>query len=254
MNWIFFAYCLFSLSSSSIVWAEDLDQIKKNGILRVATEGTFRPFSYFEGPTLKGFEVDLAEEIAKRVGVKIHWTTLAFESLLIGLNHNRYDLVIASHMWTPERDQTIDFLLPHYCSGESIVSHEGGPKTVEELRGQIVGAQVGSVNPKLLEKIPGIKKITTYPKDSDGLQSLMAQKIDVLIVEKFIAVDAIKAHPSAHLQIGDFLFRGKNCMAVSKGNKKLRDVVNQILKEIMNDGTYALLSKKYFDEDIRCKQ
>src|SRR4051812_24252051 len=73
------------------------------GTLKLATEGQFKPFNYFEKKNLKGFEVELGTALAKNLDLKADWKTYPFDSLLIGLNEHKYDVVIASHGITPER-------------------------------------------------------------------------------------------------------------------------------------------------------
>ena len=83
--------------------ARTWDAVRQSGTIKIATEGAFPPFNYFEGKKLTGFEVDLGTAIGKALGVKVEWVTQPFDNLLIGLNQDRYDFVIASHGVTPER-------------------------------------------------------------------------------------------------------------------------------------------------------
>jgi polar amino acid transport system substrate-binding protein len=85
----------------------------KNQTLRMATEGVAPPFNFYQGQELTGFEVELAGEMAKRAGLKSEWQTLPFESLLLGLDRDHYDAVVASHAITEEREKAVDFLDPH---------------------------------------------------------------------------------------------------------------------------------------------
>lgn len=223
------------------------------GKIRAATEGAFAPFNFFKGKELTGFEVDLANEIFKKLQLKAEWQALAFDSLLIGLSQDRYDMVIASHAITDERAKAVDFASPHYCSGAVILAHAGGPKTKNDLRGKTVSAQIGTIYVPMLEKIPGIGKVKTFQKDSDSLQALAAGKTDAMVVDRFAALELMKANPKAKLQIGDSVSQERVGMAVKKGNQALVAQLNQGLATVLKDGTYAKLSKKYFDMDVRCK-
>ena len=78
---------------------------RKAGVLRLATEGQYPPFNYFEKNKLTGFDVELAEAVTEELHLKHEWKTFPFDSLLIGLKENRYDLVAASHSVTPERSK-----------------------------------------------------------------------------------------------------------------------------------------------------
>jgi polar amino acid transport system substrate-binding protein len=149
------------------------DQIKKSGEIRIGTEGAFPPFNYFdEKNQLTGFEVDLGNAIAKKLGLKPKWIAQAFDSLLIQLNQGRFDFVIASHGITEERAKAVDFTNPHYCTGGIIVSKKGGPKTKKDLEGKVVGVQIGTTYMEAAQKIPGVKEVRTYQKDPEALQDL----------------------------------------------------------------------------------
>ena len=111
------------LGANASAWTK----IEKSKTLRLATEGEFNPFNFYKGKELTGFEVDLANEISKKLALKQEWKTQPFAALLIGLNQDRYDLVAASHGITPERAKAVDFTNPHYCTGGVIVTKGSGP-------------------------------------------------------------------------------------------------------------------------------
>jgi polar amino acid transport system substrate-binding protein len=227
--------------------------IQKQGTIRLATEGAFAPFNYFQGKTLTGFEVELGTEIAKRMGVKSDWKAFPFDSLLIGLNQDRFDLVLASHGVTAEREKAVDFSQPHYCTGGQIVSLAGGPKTVADLAGKTIAVQVGTTYLDHVRQVKGVKEVKTYPRDTDCLQNLMTGHVDVWITDKFAAKAAIQANGANKFSTGDMLFQERVAMAVAKGNKDLLAAVNSALVATLQDGTYSRLSQKYFGEDIRCQ-
>ncbi|RTH97014.1 amino acid ABC transporter substrate-binding protein [Thermus scotoductus] len=232
-----------------------LDQIKRSGEIRIGTEGAFPPFNYFdEKNQLTGFEVDLGNAIAQKLGLKPVWITQAFDSLLIQLNQGRFDFVIASHGITEERAKAVDFTNPHYCTGGVIVSKKGGPKTAKDLQGKVVGVQIGTTYMEAAQKIPGIKQVRTYQKDPEALQDLLAGRLDAWITDRFVAKEAIKERKLENaLQVGELVFQERVAMAVAKGNKSVLGALNQALSDLMKDGTYSQISKKWFGEDVRCK-
>lgn len=220
--------------------------------LVVATEGQYPPFNYFENKKLTGFEIDLITEIAKILKVSVEWKTFGFDSLLIGLSQKRYDVAIASFGITKEREKAVDFTDPYYCSGGIILSHTGGPKTKEALRGKTIGAGVGTTYAKLLAESKEWKT-RTYPNDLAAVQGLLAHKVDAIVSDQLVLIQLKKENKIPGTEVGDFLNLERMGMAVAKGNSALRDSLNQALKQVLKDGTYAGLSKKYFSEDIRCK-
>ena len=113
-------------------WAD----IQKSGTLIAATGGELKPFNYFEGKKLTGFEIELAEAIAQKMGLKVEWKVLSFDSLLAGLQRDRWDLAVSSHGITDERAKVVDFSNPHYCGGATIVSKDGKVQKAAELAGR----------------------------------------------------------------------------------------------------------------------
>jgi len=232
--------------------ARDLNAIEASGTIKIATEGATPPFNYFKDGTLTGFDVDVGSAIAAKLGLKVEWITLPFDSLLVGLDQDRYDFVVAGHGITPEREKAVDFSNPYVCSGAAIVSKKGGAQTVADLSGKIVGVQVGTTYLEAVQKVPAVGEVKTFPKDTDALQNLLAGRTDVWVSDKLTAVDAIAKNNDAQLQIGDLLYQEKYGMAFKKGNTGLRDAVNAALTKILDDGTYADISDQYFGRDIRC--
>lgn len=242
------ALTLLISTASARTW----DDIKKSGTIKIATEGAFPPFNLLKGKQLTGFEVDLANQLAKDMGLKVEWITQPFDNLLIGLNQDRYDFVIASHGITPERLKAVDFANPHYCTGGAIVTHPGGPMTADALKGKSVAVQVGTTYLENVKKVPGVGDVKTFPKDTDAQAALMAGRVDAWVGDKFTGIDFVKAQKGKAVQ-GALLFKEKIGMAVKKGNASLLKELNSALAKALSDGTYAKLSTQYFGQDVRCK-
>ncbi|GAA5511767.1 L-cystine-binding protein FliY [Deinococcus carri] len=237
---------------ASVAQARTWDEIKRSGTIRIATEGAFPPFNVMKGNQPTGFEVDLANALAKQMGLKVQWVTQPFDNLLIGLNQDRYDFVIASHGITPERQKAVDFASPHYCTGGAIVTRPGGPMTAAALQGKKVGVQVGTTYLQNVSKLPGLGEVKTYPKDTDAQAALMAGRVDAWVGDRFTGLEVVKAQKGKLVQ-GDLLFKERIAMAVKKGNTSLLKELNAALAKAMNNGTYAKISNEYFGQDIRCR-
>jgi polar amino acid transport system substrate-binding protein len=233
--------------------ARTFEEIKKSGTIVFASEGAFPPFNYFQGPTLSGFEIDLAEAIAHKMGVKIEWRALAFDALLAGLRQDRWDAVYASFGITPERSKAVTFTEPYYCSGGIIVAKDPAVKTVADLKGKVISVQTGTTYLEHVEKLPGVGTVKNFPKDTDARSALVNGRVQAWVTDRFVAKEALSADPKAGLHMGDFVFVEKIAPAVQKGNASLAKAIDKALAEVMADGTYEKLSKKYFGEDIRCR-
>lgn len=231
--------------------ARDLAAIKKSGVFRVAVDGETPGFNYYKGKELVGLDVDVAAAIAKNLGLKIEWTAQNFNTLLVALGQDRFDMIATAHAITDERSKVADFVDPHYCTGAMVVSKKGGPKTQADLTGKVVAVPTGTVYYQYLAKLPAIKQVKTFPSETAGLQDLLNNRSDAWVSDEMVAGEVLKTH--SDLQGGAVLFPQRNAMVVAKGNRALRDAVNQEIKRLMSDGTFATLSKKHFGRDIRCK-
>lgn len=242
-----------SLSFALTAEARSLSEIKKSGILKVAVDGATPSFNFYRGKELAGFEIDLIQEFTRKLSLKVEWTVQPFNTLLVALAQDRFDLIATSHAITPARAQVVDFIEPHYCTGAVIVSKPGGPVSEKDLNGKTVVVAVGTVYFDHLKTLKGIHETRTVPDETSGLQNLISGRADAWVTEQFVAYGALKAHTDKNLKIGDRLITQTNAMAVAQGNVELQDAVNQQLKAVLENGTYRKLSLKYFDRDIRCK-
>jgi polar amino acid transport system substrate-binding protein len=240
------------LCATASARARSLEEIRKSGTLLVATEGKFAPFNFVDGGKLTGFEIDVADAVAKKMGLKIEWKTMSFDALLVGLGQDRWDMVIASHGITPERARAVTFAMPHYCTGGVIISRDGAIRTAKDLTGKVVAVQTGTTYYDNVKKLP-VKKVKNFPQDASARAALETGHVDAWITDKFVARAALAATPGTSLKMGDFLFVERVAAAVAKGNTTLAGEIDKALAAIMTDGTYAAISKKYFGEDIRCR-
>jgi polar amino acid transport system substrate-binding protein len=232
--------------------ARTIDEIRRSGTLVVASEGKFAPFNFVDHGKLAGFEIDIADAVAARMGLKVDWKTMSFDGLLVGLQQDRWDMVIASHGVTEERAKAVTFANPHYCTGGVIVSKDGAIRSARDLAGKVVGVQTGTTYYDNARKLP-VKDVKNFPQDNSARAALETGHVDAWITDKFVAKASLAATPGTRLKTGDFLFTEKIAAAVGKGNVGLVDAVNKALATIMADGEYAAISNKWFGEDIRCK-
>ena len=244
---------LLGLAATAPAQARSFEEIKKDGTIRIATEGQFSPFNYFVGSKLTGFEVDVADALAAKMGVKVEWKALGFDALLAGLRQDRWDAVIASHGITEERAKAVTFTDPHYCSGGVVVAMVATIRTVNDLQGKTVAVQTGTTYLENVKKLPGIKDVKNFPQDSDARSSLVTGRVDAWVTDRFVASNSLAANPAAGMKIGEFVFVERIAAAVAKGNTSLAGEWNKALASMFADGSYEKISSKWFKEDIRCK-
>jgi polar amino acid transport system substrate-binding protein len=232
--------------------ARSLEDIRKSGTIVIASEGKFSPFNFVDKGKLTGFEIDVADAVAKKMGLKVDWKMMGFDGLLVGLGQDRWDMVIASHGITEERAKAVTFASPHYCTGGVIISKDGAVKTAKDLAGKTVAVQTGTTYYENVKKLP-VKDVKSFPADSSARAALDSGHVDAWVTDKFVAKESLAATPGTPDKMGDYLFVEKIAAAFAKGNTGLAAEVDKALAAMMADGTYAAISKKWFNDDIRCK-
>jgi len=232
--------------------AATLAEIRASGVLRLATSADFPPFNTVENARFGGFEVELGNRLATRLGVRPLWVKYDFDDLLRDLPTNQYDLVIASHAITADRARTVDFTNAHYCTGGVILARQGGPARSRDLAGRRVGVESGSTYFGYLNKLPFQKNVKVYSASDEAALALLAGQVDATVTDRFVALGLRARNPAAKLVTSDLLWTEAIGMAVRKGNADLRRAVNTALADLVKSGEYAALSRRYFGEDIRC--
>ena len=234
------------------VQARTIEAIQKDGKILLATEGQFAPFNFFKGTTLTGFEVEVAELVAKKMGLKVQWKTNGFDALLTGLKQDRWDLVIASHAITDERAKAVTFTAPHYCSGGLVVAMDPAIRNARDLAGKVVAVQTGTSYLENVQKVANIKDMKNFPTDVDARSALVSKRVDAWVTDRFVAKEVAAKNPTVGFKLGELVFVEQVASAVTKGNTGLADAWNKALAETMADGSYQAVSMKYFNEDVRC--
>jgi polar amino acid transport system substrate-binding protein len=238
---------------ASTLPARELEAIRKDGVLRLATEGSTPPFNYFQNGHLTGFDVEIGDAISGKLRLRSEWAAAPFDTLLIGLQQGRYDLVVMGQAITPERQIAVDFTVPYVCSGGVIVALPGGPRHRADLAGKVVGVQVGTTYLAALGRVDNVGTVRTFQKDTDALQNLLAHRVDVWVSDRLTALYVARQNPSFNLQIGDALFKERDGIAIAKGQAALRDAVNAAITAMLSDGTYAAIARRHFGQDVRCE-
>ncbi len=232
--------------------ARPLEAVRKDGTLRIATEGYYAPFNFFQGKQLTGFEVEVADLVAHKMGLKPQWKTLGFDALLTGLQQDRWDVVIASHAITPERARAVTFAAPHYCSGGTIVSMTPALRSARDLAGKIVAVQTGTTYAAEVQRLSGVQAVKNFPADTDARSALLSGRVDAMVTDRFVAKELLRRSPQSGFHVGEMVTVERIAAAMALGNTGLADAWSQALQAVMADGSYAKLAQKYFQEDIRC--
>jgi polar amino acid transport system substrate-binding protein len=217
-------------------------EILEAGKLQVATEGTFAPFS-MRAPdgTLDGLEIRVMREVAKRIGLTYTPVLIKWDSLLVGLQADQYDVISASMDITAERQKKVTFSNGWLESGGRIVIPKGSAiKTAADLKGKTVGALVSSTFAKIGEDNGATVK--GYKAEADALQDLANGNIDAVITDAIAAGYVIKTAHMPFEVTQDYVSHIQKGFAFKKGKPELVKAVNKALADMVADGTYAKLT------------
>lgn len=225
-------------------------KLVNDGKLTFAMSGLLKPLNYKENEKLVGFDVEIGNEIAKRIGLEPNPVTNPWETILQGLRGEKYDAIIGSMTATPERDKQVDFTNPYYLSGAQIFVAEGNTdiQSKEDLKGKSIGVIQASTWKDMAEELSD--QVKGYPTDVNALQDLELGRLDAVITDKIVGVSAQNEKGLKIKEIGDLLNEDRVSVAVAEGNKELADQINEAIQSMIDDGTYEKISMKWFNTNI----
>lgn len=238
--------------SLGVCAADLLDTVKQRGTLKVALEGTYPPFNYKEGGKLAGFEVELAEALAQKLGVKAEFSTSEWSAILAGLQAGKYDVVMNQVGITDKRKASFDFSEPYTVSSPQLIIRKDEKrdfKTLADLKGKKLGLGQGTNYGDIAKSVGGID-VKTYPGSSEYLQDLALGRIDAALNDSLLIpyiVKKTKLPLKAGAPLGEL---EKSGVAFVKGNPRFKAALDKALADLQADGSFARLSSQWFDRDV----
>src|SRR5699024_9509279 len=228
------------------------DEIQESGVITVGTSGTLYPSSYYpEGSDeLTGFEVGVQKEIAKRLGVDIHFETMALDATWSALNSGRIDM--AAMGLRGENKEKFAYTQPiKYSYATMIVRSEdnSGINTLEDLEGKIAGGAATTVYSEIAEKFGAEVKTYGNATNDEYLRDVHNGRTDVVINDYYLQSLAIHEFPNFDIHLHPELkfHTSTSSIIMPKEAKKLHAEVDQIIEEMLEDGTFKEISETFFD-------
>jgi len=245
-----------------------LDRIMADGVVRVSTDPAYPPQSSYDEATgtWEGFDIDVAEEIAKRMGVEVEWKTPAWDLITAGGWNDRWDLSVGSMTITAERAQVLDFSTPYYYTPAGLAVQQGSDITsLDQLAGKTIGVCGACTYEFYLERnlnIPGYTvqylipedvTIKTYDTDSTAIQDLVIGRLDAVMSAVPTLQGAIDKGKPIQL-LGEPVFYEPLAAAADKSAPldptSFIQKVTEIIQQMHDDGTLTQLSMKWYGEDL----
>lgn len=239
------AGCGSSNDKNSASKTDLLEKIQKNGKLVVGMSADYAPyeFHYIDEngkDVIGGFDVDIANEIANKIGVDLVIQEMDFDALVSALPAGKVDLVISGMNPTEERAKVVDFSEVYYNSKHGIlVRAEDADKyqTFADLEGAKVGVQLGSTQEKIAKTEIQNVNLQQLSNINNLILELKAGKVDAIVMEKPVAEMAVKSNPE--LAVGKPIYEeqtGGNAVGIAKNNPQLLAKVNEVITELNESG------------------
>jgi ABC-type amino acid transport substrate-binding protein len=208
----------------------------------------YPPFEEFGSSKseFKGFDIELMEAIAEKTGHEVEFQDTSFETIFRDVNQGKFDAAISAATITEEREKEVDFSNPYYLSEQAILVTEGSEITgLSGLAGKTVGAQQGTTGLELGKEKAEAGELRPYPEGPDAINALKAGTIEAVIIDTPVAENAVEK--TSGIEIAENVPTEEDYgIAVSQGNTELLEEINQGLKEVEEDGTYAKIYEKWF--------
>jgi polar amino acid transport system substrate-binding protein len=230
-----------------------LDHIMARGNVRVAVPDDFPPFGSV-GPDMQlhGYDIDVANEVAKGLGVQLELVPVVGNYRIPFLQTDRTDMVISSLGKNKDRALIIDFSEPYAPFFSGVY---GGPgikvSSMDDLKGHTIGVAQGSLEDLEVSKSsPDQVQIKRFASNSLTASALVSGQVELIATGNVVAAKLIRDNPDKQIE-NKFIMKNSPCyVGVRKGDTKLLEKVNQIIANLKQTGTLNQLSMKWFGEPL----
>lgn len=220
--------------------------------VRIGTEGAYPPFNQI-GPSgrVEGFDIDISKALCAEMGVECVFVINDWDTIITGLQQNKYDAIVASMSITDERKKAVDFTDRYYSNTLSIVAKEGSTISMDSLKGKNIGAQRATISAQYLEDSGSGAEIKLYDTQENAWLDLASGRVDAVVADTLPSADWVGSDAGKGFAIiGNAIDIGDQIgIAVRKGDA-LRGKLNAAIAAIRKNGAYKAINDKYFTVDI----
>lgn len=212
--------------------------------IHFATHAEYPPFEYSTQGEIKGFDIDLAKIVAKKLGKKAVFDNIQFSTILPAISSGQDDAAIATITITPDRKKNFDFTTPYYFEGMAAVYKTNQPaNSVSQLAGKKIAAQLGSVMEIWLRTHFPAGEITALNSNNQAIEALIAGHVDVVLMDGAQGAVYSQKHPELSYSVVSKAENGYG-IALKKGSP-LTAQMNQALKALETEGKIEKLKLKW---------
>ncbi|MBT2520976.1 amino acid ABC transporter substrate-binding protein [Arthrobacter sp. ISL-28] len=230
-----------------------LSDVKSKGEIVIATEGTYKPFSFHAkgAGELTGFDVEIAKAVADKLGVKAKFEETQFDGIFAGLDAKRFDTIANQISINPERKAKYEFSAPYTVSTGVIVTKADNNSITgfESLKGKTTAQSLTSNFYKIA--VDAGANVQAVEGWAQGVTLVRQGRVDAIVNDKLTYLDYAKTNPDSGLKIAaESTEKTESAFVFRKGSTELTAAVDKALADLRADGTLAKISEKYFGADV----
>ncbi|NVN89638.1 MAG: ABC transporter substrate-binding protein [Desulfuromonadales bacterium] len=247
---------LFVVASLAMVFtrvvlaADSLAEIKKKGVIVAGVKDSTPPFGYIDEKSrqLVGYDIDIVNAIAKKLGVRVELKTVTSASRMPQLQEGHIDIIAATMTKNAERAKVIDFSHAYFLTGQKFITRKGSVKNLKDLEGKRIGTAKGSTSEQNVKKAIPTATVLSFDDYPQALLALQQGKVQAVTTDEAILAGILSKTPNKaqfeipNLQISDEPYG----LGMRKGDKNLVSLVNKTLLELEQSGEAARIFSKWF--------
>ena len=223
------------------------------GVLRVATEGTYAPFSFHEQSSndLTGYDVEVVEAVAEELGREVEWSETQFDAIFAGLESDRYDLIANQITINPEREERYLFSQPYTVSTGVVVTRadDTSVDALEDVKGKRSAQSTTSSFSEIAREAGA--QVEAVEGFSQAVTLLKQERVDVTINDSLAVLEYQKSTGDEDIKIAAEIDQpSEQALVFRKDSADLQAEVDEALATLREDGTLARISEEYFGEDV----
>ena len=222
----------------------------KKDTLIMATNATFPPYEYVEGNECVGIDVEVAQAIAKELGMELKVEDVEFGSIVSGVQSGKFDIGMAGITVTEDRKKSVNFSSPYATAKQVVIVKEGSDiKTVDDLSSDTkIGVQQDTTGDIYTTDDYGDSAVTRYNKGADAVQALVSGKVVCVVIDSEPAKEFVEANDGLKILDTEYV-EEEYAICVAKDNDVLLNQINEALDKLKSNGTIDEIVNKYISAE-----
>ena len=228
-------------------------QILQRGAVRIGFDAGFLPFEMTDKKgRFVGFDLDIAGELAKAMGVRLEPVNTAWNGIIPSLITDRFDMILSGMTITKERAQKVDFTDPYFVTGQTVIldkRHAGKVRQISDLNhpGYRIASKLGTTGELAVKRLLPQSRYMAYETEKDAASAVLDGKADAFVYDLPFCIFFMATKNNGQLVLLDTPVTRENLgIALRKGDPAMLDWLNAFLSELRRTGRYQQIYDRWF--------